>query len=464
MSIAGRKKVELAQKLASLEHEFRYWHDQSEARQLLEKNHTQIRRITNRLEGYREEIGGRLEKADGAALLALCRELEINILTVHRLWGFFRDKLALRSVPPFQEYLFLADELAWACYEAAQRRVLATHVPAEEVKEPPLVFFSDSSSPFTSSRNSAYELEPVEDEELPPDEGRDDLKSLPVPVIGIPWFQIRHLPDALVIGHEVGHDVEDDFRLTERLSIVLDSAMEKAKLRDDHRDAWQGWLGEVFADVYGSLATGPAFVGTLIDFLATDPRQVAGEHLSPPDWGDYLPAHLRVLFNLEILIHQGFEKEARRLRDEWLETYPAHQMKEFEADLPIVARALLDGPYPELGNVSLAEVLAFTPAQHDEAARLAADLLNKIKLRSDDARLLLAAARLAYEKDPAKFAAVGPHQRIAKSMANKVGVRAEKVRTGPTLAVLDAYDRAAGAKLYRRSAAPPIPPDVPGAG
>jgi hypothetical protein len=61
----------------------------------------------------------------------------------------------------FQDYLYAADELAWACYEPAQRKVVPEHVPTEQVKEPPLVFFNGGASPFVSSREQSYEAEAV---------------------------------------------------------------------------------------------------------------------------------------------------------------------------------------------------------------------------------------------------------------------------------------------------------------
>lgn len=75
-------------------------------------------------------------------ILSQARELELDILEVHRIWEFFRSKLVLRSIDWFNPYLVAADEFAWACYEVAQKNLKEGHITKNERKEPPLVFFN----------------------------------------------------------------------------------------------------------------------------------------------------------------------------------------------------------------------------------------------------------------------------------------------------------------------------------
>ena len=212
MNLSARKVIELEQKLNSLKSEFQEWRDRSEEYKPLEKHHTQINRITKQLDGLQEIISSCLKRVIGndQEILAKCRELEAMVLEVHRIWGFFRSKLILRNVEWFKSYLDAADDLAWVCYKAAQEKVLSEHVSRETLKEPPLVFFNGGSSPFAVSRNWAYQAEEVPGEALKTEAFTQVLKALPIPIIGIPWFQIQHLPDAIVIAHEVGHNVEED--------------------------------------------------------------------------------------------------------------------------------------------------------------------------------------------------------------------------------------------------------------
>ena len=93
-----------------------------------------------------------------------------------------------------------------------------------------MVFLNGGWSPFEMSRGIAYEPEMVDDEEFPRQRYRAILDDLPFPVIGVPWYQVRHLPDAVLLGHEVGHTVEDDFRLTKRLKSLLAAGLKKGKM------------------------------------------------------------------------------------------------------------------------------------------------------------------------------------------------------------------------------------------
>jgi hypothetical protein len=51
------------------------------------------------------------------------------------------------------------------------------------------------------------------------------VERLPIPPVGVPWFQLRPLPDALVLAHAIGHHVENDFDLTPTLRELADAAL-----------------------------------------------------------------------------------------------------------------------------------------------------------------------------------------------------------------------------------------------
>src|SRR6266542_856457 len=117
---AQRKRAELRAKLSGIDDEFRRWYEASVADAPLEKHHTQIRAVTRALAvalaGLRARVGG---PGDDAGILAGWTGVERELLGLHEVWGFFRDKFALRYVDTFRPYLTLADEFAWACYQPA---------------------------------------------------------------------------------------------------------------------------------------------------------------------------------------------------------------------------------------------------------------------------------------------------------------------------------------------------------
>ena len=446
MQLAERKGTELAEKLSSMHRELDQWRAQSERDQPLEKHHTQIRAIANTIDALTEAVEDRLQQTIGAGtVLADAIALEVLTLEVHRVWHFFRSKLALRYVDWFRPYLLAADELAWSCYQPAQR-----WISDDAAREPPLVFFNGGSSPFTMPRGVRYQAEEDPEGTLPSHEFTQALRQLPVAVIGIPWFQIAHLPDAPVIAHEVGHDVEEDLRLTASLLANVNAALEKHEVAQDRRPAWRAWLGEIFADVYGTLATGPAFVSSLIDFIAADASQVTSERLEGPNWGLYPTRSLRVLVGVATLRHRGLAEEGTELWDRWRSSYPDNAMAEFEPDTFVVVSGLLDGAYDELGGKALTSLVDFS-AEESEVARRAADAFLRGRApTTGNVRCLTAAARLAYDDKPEEFLRRGVPDRVLKKIAGaqKVGVRTRRGGAAPREGARDDRDAEAGRRLF----------------
>lgn len=454
-----RKAAELQSKAGSLTREFDDWLAQSKANGPLEKHHTQIRRVLGQLGGLEQGIQARLTALQQSpAAPSEYAALERRILEVHRLWEFFRAKLMVRRVERFQEYLAVADELAWECYRAGQEAwTQATNPPTGANREPPLLFFNGSISPFIQPRNLAFAAEQVPNEALSTPEVVAMVKKLPLPVIGIPWSQIRHLPEVLFVGHEVGHSLEDDFGLTDTITALVKGTGIPA----ERLNAWHAWQGEIFADVYGTLATGPAFVGALSDRLAGDSTIITGQTAGPRNV--YPTRYLRVLLAHGILEKQGHEEESATRLSAWKAMYPVHAMTAFEDDVPLIVGALLDGPYPNLGGRRLDEILSFSPNDHAAARNAASDLLKDFNPSRRDVRLVLAAARLAFEQNPQKYSQPAPtpppgattrkdvHERVvAWVLVNqKVGVRSSTRRAAPELMQeLDTADRAAGIELF----------------
>ena len=452
MNLHQRKKIELQQKLSSLQIEFANWRNESKAYQPLEKHYSQIHRVTLQLEGLTNQIDLELDRLPDTAseVLSKARELEVTILECHRVWEFFRSKLTLRSIEWFNKYLIAADELAWECYSAAQNKWDPKQLGKENVKEPPLVFFNGSASPFTLPRDYAFEAEAVPEEAIESERVMAVVRALPIPVIGVPWFQIQHLPEILVIAHEVGHGVESDFKLTTDLTGAVNEAMRTAKTDHRHRPAWLAWLGEIFADVYGVLSCGPAFVQTLMDFLATDPDQIMHEVQTGP-WDLYPTDYLRVLINIEALDAKDFKNERNYLRDQWTAVYKTHAMPEYEKDIPVVVQAIIDGPYTAFGGVSLNQVISFSAVDQYKVLSDANRLGQGSGPEASNTRTLFAAASTAYAHNPEQYAKYRAHD-LALDHVNqirKAGVRGSQTTIGAPLGTFDNEDKEAGKMLFQ---------------
>ncbi|HEX8536254.1 MAG TPA: hypothetical protein VF664_02230, partial [Cystobacter sp.] len=374
MSLVARKEQELTCKLSSLEQELNWWMELSAAGKPFEKHYSQIRRIRTQLQQTRTSLGTTLSQyAREGKLLAQCRKFEVMLLELHRVWDFFRSKLAQRGVELFMPYLAVADELAWACYKPAREAVPKSQ--QEKLKQPPLVFFSPRSTPFTLERDRSYLTDVAPGASLKNEDLVQVLKAMPFSVVGIPWFQAWHLPDVLIVAHEVGHSVELDFGLTETIAELIRGVVQEP----ERQSAWLAWAGEIFADVYGVFSAGPAYVSALMDFLARDPQEISVEERSSADWKIYPTDDLRVVFALETLSAFGFASESDDLKQAWRTDFRERAMPvEFEADAREVAKALVRGPYKGLGGKSLEQLGSFSKQDQQQAAKIRDDLLGGV--------------------------------------------------------------------------------------
>ena len=429
--LAYRKKREICEKLEALQKEFDAWLNRSEPGGEFEKHHTQIRAINAHLSLWNKRVRSILTanlSSDTDAFLSSIYNAEKLMLSEHRIWEYFRSKFIQRNEKEFRSYLRVADEFAFACYKPVQRTVFSNR--SVTLKEPPLVFFNGGTSPFSLSRGKSFEPEAVSDEALNNKEIAV-ITKLPIPLVGIPWNQIRHFPEAVVIGHEVGHIVEDDFELTERLNVLLTEAIAERKAEERY-PAWKSWLGEVFADMYGCLATGPSFAGALIDFLARNYGEISTEKKTDNDWGTYPTIYLRVKLVLETLKSIGFGETAADYEKLW-EGFESRMPEEYVDDIPVLLSKLLDGLLfktsgAEVENKSLRQIFCFS-AEHQKQVRATLHQLNNgLGLVSVDARVLFASIRMAFEDNPKEFIKKNYSKRMLSHFENVVIDRGPRAR------------------------------------
>jgi hypothetical protein len=344
MSLIERRRAEIAAKLGSLDCEFQHWKDVTTAPGL-GRQQSQVRRITATLEGALEPLRETLAQlsVDSEEVLSNGEAWEKEILAAHSVWEVFRSKLLLRQDDLFKDKLAACDDLAWECYSPGR------NLWAPESKGPPLVYFSATWSPFAMSRDTNFQNEVRAPHGAAAALGdtafQAVLKHLPIPLVSIPWYQVFHLPGAILIAHEIGHVVESDFELSAEVS----SAVVRAGLK--HPDVWQGWASETFADVLGVCAMGPAFAGTMIDLNATSVKAVQTEDRA---YGLYPTRQLRVRVLCEALRKTGHAAAASELLAGWTDLYgEMTTMRDYGDEVSAMVDALLAGPYRGIALTTL---------------------------------------------------------------------------------------------------------------
>jgi hypothetical protein len=413
MNLSERRAMTLRHERDALLDEFRDWRGVSNARRAsLAKHHSQIRRVTGVLERFLVDAPvGRDAFEDTDRLLAC-------LLFAQRTWAYFRGKFAQHTASVLQDTLKCTDEFAWECYAPARQRALqAGLIRAGQLKEPPLTFFSSAAAPFIQRRETVFEAEGITSAEAA--EFDLELKLLPIPVIGVPWHHVKHLPSAVVVAHEVGHAVEADFNAAE----VIDRRLaDLAEVDARRRPAWQAWREELFADVYATLCAGPAYVIALTDYLVGPAADVVNEWVNSADWTTnltgsrpYPTRSLRLEFNLAVL--EQLDLPDVGVRQAWASAYPPStwgQFAAFRADVGDVASVFLETPLPALGGTRIRNVICTTPADWQEITRKARRLIAtgpgvppRKRGEEDDTPLFrewLAAATWAYGSDPEAYA------------------------------------------------------------
>jgi hypothetical protein len=384
----ARKRLEATRRLEAFDAELDRWIAASAQGQTFQRHGSQIRAIRHMLVSMRTDIGEAI--ANESVSLDMSAAASSLSLALFAVWDFFRSKLDQRRNAAYAGSLRMADELAWACYLPAR---------GLGVKEPPLGFFTGGSSPYILRRDRRFFAEGLPRELVGDETIASATARLPFPVIGLPWTQMAHLPDGVVIAHEVGHAIEIERQLTADMSAAIGAAMTSRGAAAARSAEWEAWLSELFADVYACLAVGPAFAYALRDFLAAPAERLAAER--PSAQSPYPPTSVRMRFNAGVL-ERTTPGSGNAVWADWQANVavPA-TLEPYVADADAVAAEMLTCSCAALSNQPITTLIGFT--RDDVAA--AKDLVELAEDRrllpgNADVRTLFAAVRMAYEKNP----------------------------------------------------------------
>jgi len=372
----------LSRRVASLPSELDAWVEWAAAGNTLERNFSQIRMLDYFMRALctlnKDGVGALDLAGDVDVFLDGALTLSENMIKSQAVWSFFRERLELRFVPQFRQDLLMADLVSYDCYTTIMDRAEALGIIFHErLREYPLIGLVTQCSPATWPRG--WRPAALQN------------RSLPVPVIDLPWDQMVNPWGLLAIAHEVGHDVDEDLgKLTEALQPAITARMNETRIPAGRFVKWQRWTSEILADLVGVLLTGPAFVSTLIELLML-PRHYV-RHISSTD--EHPPPYLRILINAALVRRLGLSQSADALETRWRGFYgePGDDFGPYLSDIEPVLSAILEAPLDALRNRqngqrhSLSELLTFTPDDQvliDEAAAgLSDDVLpGKLSIR-----------------------------------------------------------------------------------
>ncbi|MGB9995514.1 hypothetical protein ACPMJQ_13115 [Streptomyces pseudogriseolus] len=380
------------------------WRDASRAGGPLEKHRSQVEAVIALLGVGVADARARLTDGRGDGVPG-------RVLDLHHVWDFYRSRLILRHVRSYRRYLDVADEIAWECYRQVP------DLPGTRPKEPPLVGFGRAASPRAHRRGSAYhDLLPRGG--IHTREGREAAARLPFPVVDVPWYFGSHLPALLTVAHETAHHVDDDCGLGEEIR----RRVAAAGLPPDRTVHWERWAGEAFADVCAAVACGPAYAVVLTELLDTeqdvDERDFDGPH--PP------PA-FRV----------GLADAAARA----VGCTAARKGADHDPETGAVADALLTGGWSGLHGKSLPGLLAPAGPPAADAAEGAVRLLAGGPSRCSSATGVVAAAALAFQRDPVAYERQAAGERAVAEVL-RLRVPGTRAAGPPDPAAHSAYRRA----------------------
>jgi hypothetical protein len=315
------------------------------------QHHTQLSSLETTLGAALRRIS---ELADNFAIVDVrdtfdyFRGLDHQVTSVRRVWRWFAEKYDQRDDPRIGPVLGAADEVVWSVHAEAHRE--ASH--GFDVPPAPLPYLDAVDTPEAVPRE-----EPSR--QLRPDKFDDmlvaTLARLPIPVVALPATATAAPWQLILLGHEVGHHLLYDLMDKRALLPAVGSAV--AEVVDPGQvGRFRAWSQEMFADLAGLAAFGPALISGLLPY-----ELGADDHALDRERGRY-PApvvRLALLATLCRLLKFGAADSFADLKDaDWIaervDDPLANRRAAVRADMklvPLVACALVKFDLLGLGTV-----------------------------------------------------------------------------------------------------------------
>lgn len=237
---------------------------------------TQLDSLGAFLKGALKRLQSLLETelaATGAGeVYRVCRAYDEYMVWLRRVWNYYRIRFDQRDNPATRGILKAADEVVWSCYAGTFEGVASGE---HEIKRgsAPLPFIDDYYSPQAVMRDEpppSLVSANVDTEVLV--RLNAYLDKLPIPVISLPPYCINSPWRLVLLGHEVGHQVQADFlperELEDKFGELVKGAVAEGGSAAASR--WGSWSREVFADVYSVFQMGGAALRAVAELEMSD--------------------------------------------------------------------------------------------------------------------------------------------------------------------------------------------------
>lgn len=418
----------LRAQVQNLEADFAFWRKRTSDSGDIRQHRSQIERITTILRGSLEAALAGSPITDHTVIpdavhLETLPKLRRDVGSVHLVWEFFRDKFAQREIELFEQYLGCGDDLAWACYKPClDAAIEAGGLGLDEVKEPPLVFYSTHRSPFAQARTKMFHPQGLDSRDIRL--FTDVVSNLPVPVIGVPWAVAGRLPELVLVGHETAHVVAEDLGLADEARKALEATTLVNDANGERRNAWLSWCDEIFADLFGVVATGRSFVAGLGAELAGGVDETRALSIDMTKPGDYPTPALRMA-----LCEAALERLGVTPSTAWHDVYGglSGDSRRFRHDVAPVVDALLLRNWQQLNAKRLQDVLPWSDNHETQVAAVAHAGLNEQQPSvAFDVRVWVAGALTAAHSQAARYASLGLDNALAQFIIER---RADAVRS-----------------------------------
>lgn len=420
----------LKARMELLESDFETWLSRTDVNGQLKQHHTQVRRATGVINGMITVAfdGTAIVDASVAPDLNDLPELRDKVRSIHVIWDFFRDKFSQRDVENIAVHLGAADDLAWELYKPFLNAASEVDGFDKKVKEPPLLFYTPEPAPYAQARTKQFQ--PLGINEFDFKRFEDILSRIPVPVIAVPWASANRLPDLVVVGHETGHIVAEDLGLKDDLVALIQRLDLPEDAEGKRKKCWLSWSDEVFADIFGTLATGMAFIDGLAGELAGPSGEIRFAEVNFSEPGSYPTPTLRI-----VLCEAVLELVSVPSNSHWQAAFGnlVNDSRKFGNDIKLIVAKILANQWVSLNSKTLTELLPWDNSMQQQVetnaqrALMPADLTGEFTVRQT-----VATSMHAWQSKPKRYL----DKNIDRNLAAQIVVkRANEVRSILTQAI-----------------------------